>query len=472
MKKHFLTLAFFALSFMLLATLPTWAQQEPNRKDDSNLPPSMRYELKKEVPEIFFDFPDKAQKTADSLRKTWHPVTLVHEIKQEINFMKKAVCEKLPNGDKVYRLKFNCDAVFDEIYFKELEIPNGAAIYAVYPRWNSGEPLDTKPNAVGQKRVGGNGSSIIIEYMQPKKVKQKPKIVVRNLSLIYSENALDKDISDDQDVVCNPLIRCSLADYNSNGFPISDALKDLLAMSVVKIRIYEPIGGCPTAPDASWECTGTFINSTDKRLFILTAEHNLMDCYEAGSLTNPVKLRIRFNHEDIDCNEGGGNIGVNHPFDDGTGINSSMDAFLVARNPNSDMALLEITDIPESIAALYMASFDNLYELPAEGFAIHHPEGAVKRIGIQADYLNPEIDDGIIACNPTSQATIAGINSVGAANPDGVFFAANFDVGTPAGGSSGSPYFNIYGSILGQLNGGPAFCGGVGETYVSYYGRL
>ena len=332
MKKLFLTLAFFALSFMLLATLPTWAQQEPNTEDDSNLPPSMRYELKKEVPEIFFDFPDKAQKTADSLRKTWHPVTLVHEIKQEINFMKKAVCEKLPNGDKVYRLKFNCDAVLDILYFKDLEIPKGAAIYAVYPQKNMARPINTQANAVGDKELWGYDlSSVIIEYVQPKRVKQKPKIILRNLSLRYSQNDIRKDAEDEQDLICNPLIRCSLAEYNANGFPMSDALKDLLAMSVVKIRIYEPISGCPTAPDASWECTGTFINSTDKRLFILTAEHNLMDCYEAGSLTNPVKLRIRFNHELLECDENSGAIGTNYP--QGTGIKFIHGRFFSSAQP-------------------------------------------------------------------------------------------------------------------------------------------
>lgn len=294
---------------MYFGLLSAFAQQK--KENDENLPPSFRYKLKKEVPEIFFDFPDDEQKSVDSLRKTWYPVTAGHSVKREIDFMKKAVCEKLSNGDKVYRLKFNCDAVFDEIYFKELEIPKGTAIYAVYPLRDIGVPLSTQKDAVGQKKVFGDGKSLIIEYIQPKKVKQKPKIIVRNVSLLYSQNNTEKVLSEEDDLVCNPLIRCSLEEYNDSGFPISDALKDLLATSVVKLHIYRPPSCSATIPD--WDCTGAFINNTDKRLFILTANHNLRDCYETGSSSNPVKLRIRFKHELVDCEEVGADIGIDHP---------------------------------------------------------------------------------------------------------------------------------------------------------------
>lgn len=337
MKKQILTLLLISLSFMYFGLLSAFAQQK--KENDENLPPSFRYKLKKEVPEIFFDYPDKGQHGIDSLRKTRYPMVGVHEIKQEINFMKKAVCEKLPNGDKVYRLKFNCDARLDDIYFKELQIPKGATIYTVFPNKNDFSILN-----INRKNIGARQTSYItIEYIQPQKIKQKPKIIIQNLTLSYVENNTPKGSVDEQDLVCNPLIRCSLAEYNVPGFPVTDDIKDLLATSVMKIRIYKPLVGCSTVPQDSWECTGTFINSTDKRLFILTANHNLKGCYEAGSIDNQVKLRITFNYEDVDCEEGGDFIFNQYP--DVSGINSAIDAFLVARNPDSDMALLEIAGI-------------------------------------------------------------------------------------------------------------------------------
>lgn len=464
MKKQILTLLLIALSSMYIEVLPLFAQEK--NENEENLPPSFRYKLKKEVPEIFFDFPDNEQKAVDSMRKTRYPVTAGHEIEQEIDFMKKAVCEKLPNGNKVYRLKFNCDAVFDAFYFKKMTFPNNAAIYTIYPEKNTASRYDTQKSNIAQKIIWGDGKSIIIEYVQPHKVRFKPKIIIQGVRLLYSEKRAEKDIAEEDDLVCNPLIRCPLDQYNINGFPMQNALKDELASSVVKLHIYRPDGCSSSLTD--WDCTGTFINSTDKRLYILTANHNLKGCYEAGS-DNQVKLRIRFNHEDTDCEEGGTSIGIDYPF--GIGIATAMDAFLVARNPDSDMALLEIASVPETIMNLYMASFDNIHTLPSEGFAIHHPNGDKKRFGIQADYLNTEIDDGVIACNDNNEMTIASI-STSDANPDGSYFAANFDVGYPAGGSSGSPYFDTYGSIIGQLNGGATYCGGDGEGYISLYGRL
>ncbi|MBK8471564.1 MAG: hypothetical protein IPL33_04830 [Sphingobacteriales bacterium] len=94
--------------------------------------------------------------------------------------------------------------------------------------------------------------------------------------------------------------------------------------------------------------TGAFINNTDKRLLILTANHVLEDCYEAGSTTNPVKLRIRFNYEQNACSDGSG-VAIWSDYPPGTGISTAMDAFLLARNPDTDMALLEITSLPTGL---------------------------------------------------------------------------------------------------------------------------
>ncbi len=459
------------LIISLLICLNTWAQSNPQTETD--LPPSYRYELKKKVPEILFDFPDDEQKSVDSLRKTWYPIVAGHSITQEIDFMKHAVCEKLPNGDKVYRLKFTCDAILNEIYFNELKIPAGAAMYVVYPEANLMHRFKVEEKGSFKHRpiFGEYTPSIIIEYVQPRKIKSKPKIITWFINLKYADNNLEKDAEEEEMFGCNPNIRCSLNDYSS--FPMTDALKDLLATSVVKLHIYRPVG-C-AAPQSDWDCTGTFINNTDKRLLILTANHNLRGCYEAGSTTNPVKLRITFNYEKIACGDGSGNLlPTVYPLDDGTGIASAMDAFLLARNPDADMALLEIPSLPEELWGVYAASFDGRYYLPGEGLSIHHPLGQHKRFSVQDNDINTsptDIEAGIIACDHNGLFTMSGIAGSTANNPDGAYFAVDYEVGAPTGASSGSPYFDTYGSIIGQLNGGAADCG-VSEDIISLYGRL
>ncbi len=222
-------------SLLLCLCLNTWAQSNPQTETD--LPPSYRYELKKKVPEILFDFPDDEQKSVDSLRKTWYPIVAGHSITQEIDFMKHAVCEKLPNGDKVYRLKFTCDAILQTIYFKELHIPLGSAMYVIYPEKNLTHRFDIveKGNFERKQLSGEYTPSVIIEYVQPRKVKSKPKIITRYIDLLYADKTLEKDAEEEELFGCNPNIKCSLSSYS--GFPMSDDLKDLLATSVVKLRI-------------------------------------------------------------------------------------------------------------------------------------------------------------------------------------------------------------------------------------------
>ncbi|MCC7224260.1 MAG: hypothetical protein IT273_11095, partial [Chitinophagales bacterium] len=263
-------------SLLLCLCLNTWAQSKPTieteigTQTETDLPPSYRYELKKKVSEIVFDYPDESQRNIDSLRKTRQPVVGTQEVAQEIDFMKQSVCEKLPNGDKVYRLKFNCDAILQAIFFKELQIPTGAAMYVIYPQANLARRFDIveKGNFERKQLSGEYTPSIIIEYVQPRKVKLKPKIITRYIDLLYADKNLEKDAEEEQSFGCNPNVKCSLGDYSS--FPMTNALKDLLGTSVVKLQIYRP-SGCTATTLLDWGATGAFINNTDKRLLILTA---------------------------------------------------------------------------------------------------------------------------------------------------------------------------------------------------------
>ncbi|MBK8471563.1 MAG: hypothetical protein IPL33_04825 [Sphingobacteriales bacterium] len=188
-------------SLLLCLCLNTWAQSKPTieteigTQTETDLPPSYRYELKKKVSEIVFDYPDESQRNIDSLRKTRQPVVGTQEVAQEIDFMKQSVCEKLPNGDKVYRLKFNCDAILQAIFFKELQIPTGAAMYVIYPQANLARRFDIveKGNFERKQLSGEYTPSIIIEYVQPRKVKLKPKIITRYIDLLYADKNLEKD---------------------------------------------------------------------------------------------------------------------------------------------------------------------------------------------------------------------------------------------------------------------------------------
>lgn len=177
-------------------------------------------------------------------------------------------------------------------------------------------------------------------------------------------------------------------------------------------------------------CTGALINSntTPKKPFVLTAAH----CGLQGSSV------FVFNYESPNCS----------PSSDGTLNNSISNAFLRASRGASDFTLFELSSTPPSSYNVYYAAWSNIDQASKRSTAIHHPSNDVMKISFDLD-----------------STTESGYYSSGNSH----WQVSNWEMGTTEGGSSGSPLFDQYQQIVGQLHGGDAACG---NRLQDYYGKF
>jgi len=163
-------------------------------------------------------------------------------------------------------------------------------------------------------------------------------------------------------------------------------------------------------------CSGSLVNNTgeDCRPYVLTAAH----C-GAGPSTS-----FRFNYELDGC--GGGTAPQDQIL---TG------ASVVASWQTSDFMLLELDDAPPSAFDVYYNGWRRTSGLIPNSTIIHHPQGQVKKISSNDDWLT-----------------------------DGLYWGGShwrvqhWESGATQGGSSGAPLFDSQGRIVGQLHGGTVSC--------------
>ncbi|AXQ30239.1 serine protease [Solimonas sp. K1W22B-7] len=192
-------------------------------------------------------------------------------------------------------------------------------------------------------------------------------------------------------------------------------------------------------------CTGTLVNNVrlDETPYILTANHCDLDQVAASG------IRAYFN-----VNRGGC----------GSGSNGRVDQFitakeLVARNPTSDFALLQLRGPadgapPVTNYNVYFAGWDVSGTTPSSGAAIHHPSGDDKKIS--------RYSGGVSKKNNTA---------VGDFTVDA--WEVFWNSGTTEGGSSGAALWNQSGRVIGTLSGGSANCSGSQPNdKPDYFGRL
>ena len=179
-------------------------------------------------------------------------------------------------------------------------------------------------------------------------------------------------------------------------------------------------------------CTGALVNNTaqDGTPYFLTANH---------CLGNPNNWTYLFNHESASCN---GSTGPTSDLISG--------GVLRASNAGSDVALVELSEVPPASYNVQYAGWDNTGTPPVNVTGIHHPSGDLKMICHDED-------------GPTTQ------NQGGAA----VWYINQWEDGVTEPGSSGSPLFDQNHRIVGQLYGGFAACSGsVNNGQADWYGRF
>jgi hypothetical protein len=100
----------------------------------------------------------------------------------------------------------------------------------------------------------------------------------------------------------------------------------------------------------------------------------------------------------------------------------------------------------------YFAGWNNTDSIPDSVVCIHHPEGDIKKIS----FANNKCQDSSYFDAYTAKCWKIG----------------HWDNGLTEPGSSGSPLFNKYHEVVGQLFGGPSYCGCDDSDKNDYYGKF
>ena len=435
------------------------------------------------------------------------------------------VWENLPNGDRVWRMGIETNIGFALSLRTKIEIPQNAYLSfytpdGLYVSSNYLAPINSYNNELYPSGLLGN--KIIVEYYEPKEVRGKGSVQILwvEIDLTKWTASLNREEQDEGEPTCIPNIPCDCDDFSSTNAPdfcTTDLLGALPALknTVVRIRMFfkctNPAGTyCTPEPGGTGNiiynnpneyhfCTGTLLNNTDCKPYIISAGHclkndssTLFNSYHTD-LDSTVYFRFDFNFDSPACNESLlpntppprtlekgatlvatsvqlGNSGVQT---DGTGI--------------ADFLLLELKEnIPTDFDVAY-AGWNASQDLPSKGISISHPQGYDKRYALQ--------DDAISLVSPSDTGLYNGIRPFWTNNPDymfnipltndnnnnGSYFGVTFDRGAVLAGSSGSGYFNKWGELLGTLSGGtsgceeslpsPSFPNG-NNNQLAHYGRL
>lgn len=196
-------------------------------------------------------------------------------------------------------------------------------------------------------------------------------------------------------------------------------------------------------------CTGTLLNDIpgDRKPYFLSAHHCEVDT------SNDDTVVVYWNYEATSCNFGGAH-GAGSTADNQSG------ATFRASFAATDFLLLELDAVPDPSFNVFYAGWDAGGAAPPGVVAIHHPSVDVKAI---------------------SFSTTAGQSVAFTATGDSVPSATgnywridwDADAGVTEGGSSGSCIFEtINGRCVGQLQGGPSYCGASATDRLDFYGKF
>jgi len=330
----------------------------------------------------------------------------------------------LPDGDRIWRIRYkSAGAKTMNFLFSDFYMPQGAKIY-LYNNEHTDllGAYDAQQN--NTERVLGTwlvkGQDIWIEYYEPAAVTGQGKLEILKVVHGYRTSdgftkAPDDDLNGSGN--CNYDVNCTLGDV--------DDLKDINKKAVALI-----------IANNSGYCSGSLINNTanDGTPYFLTANH----CYD-----NPSQWAFRFNwispNPVCATNANSTNNAPEY-------YQTVSGASLKARNEASDFCLLQITaTIPTNWDLVY-AGWDRSSIAPQSVFGIHHPSGDIMK-----------------TCRDFGPIT----------TEDNMWRIEDWDMGVTEGGSSGSPVFDNFGYIRGQLYGGNSACDGTSDNgEYDVYGRF
>ncbi len=324
----------------------------------------------------------------------------------------------LPSGDRLWKLKItSLGAKRLSLYYKNFYLPEGAKLF-VYNQERTEElgAFTSKNNAEANDNNGIfstdhlSGDSQIIEYFEPKNVKNQGHITIFRIA--HQFKSVQGAETCQIDVMC------------PDGTNWQDKKKGV-------VRIYVVIGS------SAGYCSGSLINNTavDCKKYILTAMHCAIDESNGIETTAYNQWKFYFDYEKPGCATGTAPTSKLK-----TGCQKRAGADDGGGSTGSDFLLIEMTatTYPTGIIPYYNG-WTRATSVTAGGVGIHHPAGDCKKIST-------------FVTTPTS--TTWGGNMTNTHWQ----FAWEASHGSTEPGSSGSPIFNSSGLIFGTLTGGGSCC--------------
>ncbi|NOT53740.1 MAG: hypothetical protein HOP18_03965 [Deltaproteobacteria bacterium] len=353
-----------------------------------------------------------AQLTKDAVETTSGPLRYAVPIAVHITPQTHGTWESLPDGDRLWRLRFLVPEATDlNFAFTHYRLPAGATLHIV----SESEDYYEGPYTAHDNKAHGQlwtpavpGDSAVLELYLPAAASAAPTLVLTQVNAGYRD--LFKRLPREKQGSCNNDVIC----------PEGNAWRNEIR-SVGRLSV-----------SGTGLCTGTLIMDVPRsfRRFFLTANHCGLNVGNAPSSV------VFWNYESLTCGAlSGGSLAQNQ-----TGA-----IFRVAR-ADVDVALIELDDTPAAAFNVFYSGWDRSGTVPSGNVGIHHPSGDEKAISFNDDPLT------------TSNSCI------GSGGSNTHWHIANWEDGITEPGSSGSGIWDpVNKKLVGFLSGGLSSCSSPAE---------
>lgn len=336
------------------------------------------------------------------------PYRFAAEIPVELNSDNSGIWELLPNGSRLWRLGIKSEGALSlNIIFNNYRLPEGGQLFIYNPDrsmvYGAFTSINNKESGI-LALTPVIGDQIIIEYYEPFYAEFRADLEIEQIAYDYKGfySLMNKSGDYGRSGACNVDINCE----EGQDWQLEKRSVCKFITRGIKLG------------------TGTLVNNTklNSKPYFLTANHVVGVDQEASTIL------LFFSYESPEC--GGA---------DGPLIYSLSGSDILATNNKLDFSLVELSVKPPRVYQPFYAGWDILGNGPSKGVCIHHPRGDVKKISIEN---NPVVTG----------------NYGSGFDRFTHWRVTAWDVGTTEPGSSGSPLFNEFHYLIGDLTGGDASC--------------
>ena len=339
----------------------------------------------------------------------------------------------MPEGSRICRLALHADrAQAVLLYYKTFHIPKGGKLflYDAEKRQVIGA-FDHTTNSNGGVFATEMiyGEKIILEYVEPYGLKEKPEVIISEAGYVYRTVKSphgERGFGGSGD--CEVNVNCPEGDEWQDQ-------KNAVCRMIVK-----------QGSSSVW-CTGVLVNNTrqDGTPYLISADH-------CGANATPTEMNtwvFYFRYEGPGCE----NPSSDSAFNSYTMVGASKVAAAGGAGVKSDFKLIKLNEVVPEDYHPYFAGWDRTGETSSHGVTIHHPQGDIRKI---STYDTP-LQSTNWGTTPNTHWKVVWIETE---NGNGV----------TEGGSSGSPIFDNNGRMIGQLTGGDSGCSNL--LGHDYYGKF